>query len=150
MSHYGNALQAGVGYLKGFPELADAAQDGITQDDLDAAMDIADTMVEALFADEYVIDDWLDAPPPLVARLWELLAAAQAISFRDLRLGLPGDNPQAPAARLERAARELINKLLHGWPERLALRDADGRLLRPKPNRAITHPRAAQATSDHF
>lgn len=148
--HYGPDLQAGVGYLKGFPELAASAQDGITQADLDKAMDAADATVASMFADAYDIDGWLEATPPLVATLWELLAAAKAIEFRDLRLGLPGDEHESAAAALGRAARELADRILHGRPERLHLRDPDGTLIRPRKNRAPAAPRAADATSDWF
>ena len=149
-THYGNDLEAGAGYLKGFAELAEEAQDGITQADLDAAMSAADATIESLFGGDYDISGWREAPPPLVSMLWELLAAAKAIEFRDLRLGLPGDDGRSAAARLIRSARELTDKILHGWPERLWLRDAEGRLVRPLKNRTATQPRAQSATSDHF
>jgi hypothetical protein len=150
LEHYGPDLQAGVGHLKGFPELAANAQDGITQADLDRAMDLADTMIESLFADAYDLTGWADSPPPLIAMLWEMLAAAKAIEFRDLRLGLPGDGAGDTAARLVRTAREIVDKILHGWPERLHLRDDAGHLIRPRKDRAPTTPRAADATSDWF
>ena len=150
LAHYGTDIQAGVGYLKGLPELAASAQDGITQSDLDAAMNIADTMIESLFTDDYDITTWATSPPPLVSMLWELLAAAKVVEFRDLRLGLPADENTETAARLVRSARELVDKILHGWPERLHLRDAAGNIIRPTKNRTITHPRAADATSDWF
>ena len=148
--HYGDDIQAGAGYLKGFPALAADAQDGITQTDLDAAMDIADTMIESLFDANYDIADWLTSSPPLVSMLWEMLASAKAIEFRDMRLGLPGEDHQSAAARLVRSARELLDKILHGWPERLHLRDANGNVIQPRKNRATTVPRAADATSDWF
>jgi len=149
-AHYGDDITAGAGHLKGFPAPAANAQDGITQADLDAAMDMADTMIESLFGGEYDIAGWQAAPPPLVSMLWEMLAAAKAIEFRDLRLGLPGEDQESGAVRLIRSARELIDKILHGWPERLHLRDADGNVIRPLKNRAVTAPRAASATSDWF
>lgn len=141
-THYGPDLEAGVGLLKGFAELADEAQDGITEADLEAAMNTADAMIESLFGGDYDISGWRDAPPPLVSVLWEMLAAAKAIEFRDLRLGLPGDDGRSAAGRLLRAARELIDGIFHGWPERLWLRDPEGRLVRPKKNRIATQPRA--------
>ena len=150
LEHYGGDLQAGAGHLKGFPALAAEAQDGITQADLDAAMDVADTMIESIFGGDYDLSGWRDAPPPLVSALWEMLAAAKAIEFRGLRLGLPGEGGDPAAAGLVRQARELTEKVLHGRPERLYLRDADGDLLRPCRNRAPTQPRTAEATSDWF
>jgi hypothetical protein len=148
--HYGTDLQAGVGYLKGFPALAANAQDGITQADLDSAMAAADAMIESLFAADYDVSAWQGTPPALIALLWEMLAAAKAVEFKDLRLGLPGDDGESGAARLIRSARELIDKILHGWPERLHLRDSAGNLIRPRKNRTVTGPRAAEATSDLF
>ena len=148
--HYGSDIQAGAGYLKGFPALAANAQDGITQADLDAAMRAADTMIESLFAADYDISAWGASPPALVSMLWEMLASAKAIEFRDLRLGLPDEEGGSDAARLVRSARELADKILHGWPERLHLRDANGNIIRPRKNRSITQPRAADATSDYF
>ncbi len=145
--HYGADLQVGVGYLKGFPPLAANAQDGITQADLDAAMTAADTMVESLFSADYDISGWAASTPALVSMLWDLLAAAKAIEYKDLRLGQPGDGS---AARLVRSARELTDKILHGWPERLHLRDTGGNIIRPRRNRSVTQPRAAEATSDLF
>ncbi len=148
--HYGDDVTAGAGYLKGFPALAANAQEGITQADLDAAMDMADTMIESLFGREYDIAGWEASPPPLISMLWEMLASAKAIEFKDLRLGLPGEDQESAAIRLIRSARELIDKILHGWPERLHLRDADGNIIRPLKNRTITAPRAGDATSDRF
>ena len=149
-NHYGTDIQVGVGHLKGLPPLAPSAQDGITQADLDAAMNDADTMIEGLFGDRYDISGWLAEPPPLVSMLWELLASAKVIEFKDLRLGLPGEESEPGAARLVHSARELVDKILHGWPERLHLRDAGGNIIRPVKNRAPTTPRAADATSDYF
>jgi hypothetical protein len=149
-AHYGTDLQAGVGYLKGLPPLAASAQDGVTQADLDAAMSVADTMIEAIFGDRYDIAGWLASSPPLIAMLWEMLAAAKVIEFKDLRLGLPADDGPSGSAGLVRSTRELIDKILHGWPERLHLRDAGGDVIRPRRNRAQTMPRAADATSDWF
>ncbi len=149
--HYGPDIQAGVGYLKGIPELAANSQDGITQADLDAAMNAADIMIESLFAADYDISGWRTSDsPPLVSMLWEMLASAKAIEFRDLRAGLHAEDSGAAAARLIRSARELIDKVLHGWPERLYLRDTGGNVIRPSKNRASTVPRAAAAVSDFF
>ncbi len=148
--HYGSDVQVGVGHLKGLPALAATAQDGITQADLDAAMNTADTMIEAIFGDRYDISLWPDSPPPLVSVLWELLASAKVIEFKDLRLGLPDDDGPSGAAGLVRAARGLVDKILHGWPERLHLRDSEGNIIRPRKNRAPTAPRAADATTDWF
>jgi len=145
--HYGPDLQAGAGYLKGVPPLAANAQDGITQADLDAAMNAADVMIQSLFGDAYILDDWIESTPPLVAMVWEILAAGKAIVFKDLRLGAPAEQDGA-AARLVRSARELLDKILHGRPERLHLRDSDGNIIRPRKDRAPTQPRAADATSD--
>ena len=150
LSHYGSDIQAGVGHLKGFPSLAASAQDGITQADLDAAMNEADTMIESLFGSEYDISSWATSPPPLISMLWEILASAKAIEFRDLRLGLPAEEDGSAAARLAHSARELIDRILHGRPERIHLRGADGSVIRPLKNRAVTVPRAANATSDWF
>lgn len=148
--HYGNDIQVGVGYLKGLPPLAASAQDGVTQADLDAAMDVADTMIEAIFGDRYDISGWQTSSPPLISMLWEMLASAKVIEFKDLRLGLPADDGPSGAAGLVRAARELVDKILHGWPERLHLRDTSGNVIRPRKGRAPTVPRAAEATSDWF
>jgi len=149
-AHYGPDIQVGVGYLKGLPPLAASAQDGVTQADLDAAMSVADTMIDAIFGDRYDIAGWAASSPPLIAMLWEMLAAARVIEFKDLRLGLPADDGPSGSTGLVRSARELIDKTLHGWPERLHLRDAGGGIIRPRKNRATTMPRAADATSDWF
>ncbi len=149
-THYGPDLEAGVGHLKGLPELAEDAQDGMTQADLDAAMDAADARIESLFGGDYDISGWREEPPPLIAILWDLFAAARVIEFRDLRLGLPGDDGRSAAARLHQTAQNLLDRILHGWPERLWLCDAEGRLVRPKKNRSTTQPRAKSATSDRF
>jgi hypothetical protein len=151
-THYGPDIEAGARYLKGFPSAAAEPQDGITQADLDAAMTAADTIVEATFGFDYDMSGWLDATPPLVAMVWELLASARAVEFKDLRLGLPGDDDdgRTAAERLERAARALLEKVLHGRPERLHLRDTDGNVIMPRKNRSVTVPRAADATSDWF
>ena len=145
-AHYGPDLQVGVGYLKGFPELAADAQDGIVQGDLDRAMNTADAIVASMFADAYDIDGWVEAAPPLVAILWEMLAAAKAIEFRDLRLGLPADEHTSAAAPILRTAHELAERILHGRPERLHLRRPDGTLIRPRRNRSPAVPRAARPT----
>jgi len=150
LRHYGPDLQAGQRYLKAFPPLAPGSQDGITQADLDAAMNAADSLVDSLFGSDYDMAAWRESPPPLVSILWELLASARAIRFRELRLGLPGGEADSTAARLERSARDLVDRILHGWPERLHLRDAAGRILRPRKNRSVTTPRARTATSDFF
>ena len=150
LEHYGPDLQVGAGYLKALPPLAASAQDGITQADLDAAMSQADTMIESLFGARYDIAGWTPSPPPLVSLLWEMLASAKAVEFHDLRLGLPGEDAPSAAARLVRSARELLDKILHGWPERLHLRDAEGNVLRPLPDRDVTTPRVVDATSDFF
>jgi len=148
LEHYGPDLQAGVHYLKGFPELAANAQDGITQADLDAAMNVADVMIESIFGADYDIAGWLESPPLLVSAVWELLAAAKATEFRELRLGAPDED--GDAARLTGVARDLLDGILHGRPERLYLRDADGGIVRPRRSRAPTQPRVAAATSDYF
>jgi hypothetical protein len=149
-THYGQDLAAGHGYLKAFPALAGAAQDGITQGDLDAAMGIADTTIESLFGGDYDIAAWRDAPPPLVTVLWELLAAAKAMEFRDLRLGLPAEQSGSTAAQLVGIARALTERILHGRPERLYLLDASGTILRPVRGRGLTLPRAAAASGGRF
>ena len=149
-THYGSDIQAGAGYLKGLPPLAASAQDGVTQADLDAAMSVADTMIDAIFGDRYDITGWAASSPPLIAMLWEMLASARVIEFKDLRLGLPADDGPSGSTGLVRSARELIDKTLHGWPERLHLRDAGGGIIRLRKNRATTTPRAADATSDWF
>ena len=149
-THYGSDIQAGAGYLKGLPPLAASAQDGVTQADLDAAMGAADVMIDSLFGQRYDISGWTDSPPPLVSTLWEMLASAKVIEFLDLRLGLPGETDGSAAARLVRSARELVDKIIHGWPERLHLRDADGNIIRPLKDHGPAQPRAAEATSDYF
>jgi hypothetical protein len=149
-THYGPDLVAGASYLKAFPALADDPQDGMTQDDLDAAMNAADTMIESLFGGDYEIGAWRASTPPLVTMLWELLAAAKAIEFRDLRLGLPAEQSGSAAAQLVGTARALVERIVHGRPERLYLRDPSGAILRPIRNRGLTTPRAAEATSDRF
>ena len=149
-THYGSDIQVGVGYLKGLPPLAASAQDGITQADLDTAMTTADTMIEAIFGERYDISEWQTSSPPLIALLWQILASAKVIEFKDLRLGLPTDDGPSGAAGLVRSARELVDKILHGWPERIHLRDTSGNVIPVRTNRAPTTPRAADATSDYF
>lgn len=149
-THYGGDIQVGVGYLKGLPPLAASAQDGITQADLDAAMNVADTMIEAIFGERYDISGWQASSPPLISMLWQILASAKVIEFKDLRLGLPEDDGPSGAAGLIRSARELVDKILHGWPERIHLRDASGNVVPALKNRAPTTPRATETTSDYF
>ena len=143
LEHYGPDIHVGVGYLKGLPALAPSAQDGITQADLELAMEIADAMVESIFCLEYDISAWRTSPPALITIIWQLLASAKVLEFRDLRLGLPGESATSTAAPLLRSARELVDKILHGWPERLHLRDSDGNVIRPRKNRVSTVPRAS-------
>ena len=150
LEHYGTDIHVGVGYLKGLPPLAATAQEGITQADLDVAMNDADTMIEHIFGSRYDIAGWKVSPPPLVSMLWQMLASAKTIEFKDLRLGLPGEDYESAARRLLRSARELIDKVLHGWPERLHLRQVDGSIICPRKNRGATVPRAADAASDLF
>ena len=76
--------------------------------------------------------------------------AAKVIEFNDLRLGLPDDEGPSGAAGLIRSARELVDKILHGWPERIHLRDTDGNVIPALTNRAPTTPRATDASSDYF
>ena len=113
-------------------------------------MGAADVMIDSLFGQRYDISGWTDSPPPLVSTLWEMLASAKVIEFLDLRLGLPGETDGSAAARLVRSARELVDKIIHGWPERLHLRDADGNIIRPLKDHGPAQPRAAEATSDYF
>lgn len=142
LSHYGADILAGVGHLKCLPPLAANAQDGVTQTDLDLAMATADSIIESLFGGDYDISSWRTTPPALVSLLWELFASAKVIEFRDLRAGIPGDATTSAAVPLVRSARELLDKILHGWPERLYLRDSQGNIIQPRKNRASTVPRA--------
>ena len=149
-THYAEDIQVGVGLLKGLPPLAANAQDGITQADLDAAMNVADTMIEAIFGERYDISGWPTSSPPLIALLWEILASAKVIEFKDLRLGLPAGEGPSGAVGLVRSARELVDKILHGWPERVHLRDSSGNVIPVRKNRTPTTPRATDASSDYF
>ena len=148
LEHYGADVEVGVGYLKGLPPLAETGQDGLTQGDLDAGMCAADVMIESIFGTEYDISGWRAEPPALVSMLWELLACAKVLEFAESRG--TGEQGNSGARRLVRSARELVDKIVHGWPERLHLRDGAGNVIRARKNGAGTVARVAGATSDLF
>ncbi len=84
------------GYLKNFGPLSAAPTEGrITQDDLDNAEQEAFDEINGFLSADYDITTWEASPPPIIARIGNLLGSANAWMMRHSAdsMGTPG-NPQ--------------------------------------------------------
>lgn len=74
-------LEAGKRWLKPIGSLEDDSEDGITQDDLDAAEREAMQITKGTIGWMYDISDWDDETPPIVEQANELLASAIVVDI---------------------------------------------------------------------
>jgi len=119
------ALEAGKRYLKNLDALAADAQDGITQDDLDAAEAAARNLIDAALAGLYSLAGWTDSPPPLVADIADKLASAEVLAMKFSRDGM---GPSPYIELLEDTAKRDLERIRNF---ETALVDSAGTLIAP-------------------
>jgi hypothetical protein len=101
-------LSVGVGHLKNLDALADDAQEGITQDDLDLAEAFANAEVDAAFAGTYDVSGWEAATPPMIVKVALLLGSAQVLQFKFGRSAVAA----SAAEKLTKDAHALIGDIV--------------------------------------
>jgi len=115
-------LEAGKRYLKNVAPLSEDPQEGLTQEDLDAAEVTAKDTIDAALAGVYQTAGWSDSPPPMIADIADRLASAKALAMKFGRDGRTASYIEL----LEDLARRDLERLRSG---ELALMDASGGLV---------------------
>jgi len=116
-------LHPRVGYL-GNVQAALSGANGITLRDIEAAEVLAAREIERALP-AWLAASWASAPPGLIERIAEMLAAAHLLCLRRRRCGLTDGEPRALPGVLRSEGRLLLSRLRRGEIE---LRYAAGRL----------------------
>jgi len=116
-------LQVGQGYLKNLGPLETDPQDGLTQDDVDAAEAYADARINTGLGKHYDISASAFQTAPMVEQIALLFGSAKLLEFK---FGRDGVGDEGIVASLTRQAEDLMKAVRH-----TGLRDSAGGLIAP-------------------